>query len=399
MTTLAFTPRRVAVVRMLQLGDMLVAVPALRTLRAGFPRAEITLIGLPWAESFARRYKGYVDRFVPFQGYPGIAEAPYDAERTACFLAAQRAYGYDLAVQMHGSGGDSNPFALDLGARVTAGYYAGPRAPDGLDPAAPYPDALPEVVRCLGLARLLDCHDPGSGLEFPLGEADRAEAARLLAPLGQKDGPWVALHPGARSPARRWPPARFAAVADHLIRDHDARIIVTGSADEAETARQVAEALPLTHPSRKRDPTPLPQGERGSEIVAPLSRAPEEGLGVRGLRSPLRVLNLTARTSLGGLAAVLARMDLFIGNDTGPAHLAEAVGTPTVRVFGPADPLRWAPLDRRRHPIVRHPVACSPCAFWECPIDHRCLLLLDPARVVAVARDLLEKGVTDQCSA
>jgi len=111
MTLLAFTPRRIAVVRMLQLGDMLVAIPALRALRAGFPRAEMTLIGLPWAESFAHHYKGYVDRFVAFPGYPGIAEAPYDAERTNLFLAAQRAHGYDLVVQMHGSGGDSNPFA------------------------------------------------------------------------------------------------------------------------------------------------------------------------------------------------------------------------------------------------------------------------------------------------
>ena len=372
MTLLAFTPRRIAVVRMLQLGDMLVAIPALRALRAGFPRAEMTLIGLPWAESFAHHYKGYVDRFVAFPGYPGIAEAPYDAERTNLFLAAQRAHGYDLVVQMHGSGGDSNPFALDLGARGAAGYYAGPRAPDGLDPAAPYPDDLPEVMRCLGLARLLGCPDLGGGLEFPLDEADRAEAARLLTPLGPKDGPWVALHPGARPPARRWLPDRFAAVADCLIRDHGARVVLTGSTDEVETARQVAEGIP--HP-----PTPSP--------------------GARERGGRMRILDLVGRTSLGGLAGVLARMDLVIGNDTGPAHLAEAVGTPTVRVFGPADPLRWAPLDRRRHPIVRHAVACSPCTYWECPIDHRCLRLLDPARVVAVARDLLEKGVTEQCSA
>ncbi len=392
MTTLSFTPRRIAVVRMLQLGDMLVAVPAWRALRAGFPGAEMTLIGLPWAQSFARRYSGYVDRFVPFPGYPGIAEAPYDAERTNLFLAAQRAYGYDLVVQMHGSGGDSNPFALDLGARATAGYYAGPCAPDGLEPAAPYPDDLPEVVRCLGLARLLGCPYLGGELEFPLDAADRAEAARLLAPLEPKNGPWVALHPGARPPARRWPPDRFAAVADHLMRDHGARIVLTGSPDEEETARRVAERLPypsLPHVGPHRSSL---EGEGERDHSLPLPRT-GRGAGAEGC------LDLAGRTSLGGLGAVLARMDLFIGNDTGPAHLAEAVGTPTVRVFGPADPLRWAPLDARRHPIVRHAVPCSPCAYWECPIDHRCLRLLDPARVVAVARDLLEKGVAEQCSA
>src|SRR5690348_11203743 len=100
--------RRIAIFRGLQLGDLLEAVPAQRAIRAGFPSAEITLIGLPWAESFVRRFHRYIDRFVEFAGFPGIDEAEFVPERSERFIREQRAYGYDLAIQMHGSGRVSN---------------------------------------------------------------------------------------------------------------------------------------------------------------------------------------------------------------------------------------------------------------------------------------------------
>ncbi|HEU4792562.1 MAG TPA: glycosyltransferase family 9 protein, partial [Nitrolancea sp.] len=77
---------------------------------------------------------------------------------------------------------------------------------------------------------------------------------------------------------------------------------------------------------------------------------------------------------------------------TGPAHIAEAVGTPSVTIFGSADHRRWAPLNQERYRIVRHPVACSPCSHWECPIDHRCLRWLEPSLVVETAAELLLAG-------
>ena len=106
----------------------------------------------------------------------------------------------------------------------------------------------------------------------------------------------------------------------------------------------------------------------------------------------MQPLNVAGKTSLGGLAALIARLDLFISNDTGPAHLAEAVGTPSVTLFGPADPRRWAPLNAARHPIIRVPVACSPCSYWECPIDHRCLRRITPDMALSVAEHLIAEG-------
>ncbi len=145
--------KRIAVFRALQLGDLLVAVPAFRALRQRFPEAEITLIGLPWASSFVQRFNHYIDRFVEFVGYPGIDEIPFDKQRTERFLAEQHAYNYDLVIQMHGSGRTSNPFVLALSAPVTVGYYE--KKPVGLTIEAAYPDDQHEIYRNLNLVALL----------------------------------------------------------------------------------------------------------------------------------------------------------------------------------------------------------------------------------------------------
>ena len=391
------TVRRIAVFRALQLGDLIQAMPALRALRAGFPDAEITLIGLPWASSFVERFSRYIDRFVEFAGYPGIAEREVVAGQTARFLDEQRSYGYDLAIQMHGSGRTSNRFICALGARMTAGYFERPDK-DALTFGAPYPEDLPEVYRNLGLAKLLGCPAADPTLEFPLDESDYAEAAALLPHVqdtetvastsrgwgmatarvattihenktqtsygsGDPGGrhaptsalharlrPLIGIHAGARQPSRRWPASYFALLADELVHLWHAEIILTGSTDELAIVRAVEEQMAA------------------------------------------RPINLAGKTSLGGLAAIIDSLDLFISNDTGPAHIANALGTPSITIFGPAEFWRWAPLDQPVHRMVRHPVACSPCGYWNCPIDHRCLRKLYPRSVVEAAGDLLAKG-------
>ncbi len=346
--------KRIAVLRALQLGDLLVAVPAFRALRRDFPDAEITLIGLPWAASFVQRFGQYIDRFVEFVGYPGIDEVPVEPLRVASFLAEQRAYGYDIVLQMHGSGRTSNPFVLALGAPVTVGYYE--ESCSGLTMSAVYPNDQHEIERNLNLVALLHNetanHYRDTRLEFPLSAHDCAEADVLLGPLRQRNAPIIGIHPGARPPARRWPPSYFATVADTLAQQFDAQILLTGGPGEEQTVQAVIDAM---H-------TPA--------------------------------LSLVGKTSLGSLAALMKRLALFISNDTGPAHLACAVDCPSVTLFGPADVRRWAPLDAERHPIARHPVVCSPCGYWECPIDHRCLRWLSPETVIPTAQQLINERAT-----
>ncbi len=156
LTPLPHPPHRIAVFRALYLGDLLLAVPALRALRLRFPDAEITLIGLAWAEGFARRFHHYIDRFVEFAGYPGIAEVAVDEERTWAFVSEQQHYGYDLVLQMHGSGRTSNPCVLAFGGQATVGYYE-QRKPRDLLLALPYPHTQHEIERNLALAMLVGC--------------------------------------------------------------------------------------------------------------------------------------------------------------------------------------------------------------------------------------------------
>ncbi len=341
-------PRRIAIFRALYLGDLLLSVPALRAIRVGFPGAEITLTGLPWAASFVRTYQRYVDRFVEFVGYPGIDEVQVVPERAQRFLAEQQAYGYDLVIQMHGSGRTSNTFALALGGKFTVGFSPSMTS-NGLTLSALYPEHEPEIYRNLGLAALLGCPNLDPTLEYPINDDDREAAAALLQALPPDQHPLVGFHVGASRPARRWAAANFAAVADELARDMGASIIFTGGPGEE----------------------PLVQA-----VIAKMAS---------------RSLNLAGQTSIGSLAALISRLDLFISNDTGPAHLADAVHTPGVTIFGPSDPRRWGALNRWDHPVVQHHVGCSPCTFFDCPIDHRCLRWITPQIVSATAKELLSR--------
>lgn len=335
---------KIAVFRGTFLGDLLVAIPALRSLRAGFPEAEITFIGLPWAAHFIARYHQYVDRFLPFPGYSGINEIPVIPERTARFLQEQQAYHYDLAIAMHGRGETSNAFVLALGAQRVAAFYPETLRSPGVDIGAPYPEHLSEIERNLALVSLLGCPRTGTHLEFPLTPTDLAGADTLLSPLGNRR-PLVGLHPGASWVGRRWPPTYFAQVADDLAAWYGAGIVLTGGPTEVQTVLAVEHAM-------------------HSEA-----------------------LSLAGSTDLGTLGAVLSRLDLFISNDTGPAHLAVALNTPSITIFGPAEYHRWAHLDQSRHPVITHPDGA------RASVDEHYMSAIAPRKVLATAHDLLKGAV------
>jgi ADP-heptose:LPS heptosyltransferase len=331
----------IAVLRANGLGDFVMALPALYALRAAYPDAEITLVGAPWHARFLSGRPGLVDQVLALPVVPGMVgtfEGEDDPEILARFLAGMRARRFDLALQMHGGGRQSNPLVRAFGARLTAGL----RTPDAepLDRWMHYDYYQPEVFRYLEVAGLVGAPPTVVEPVLELTPNDHEEARRVLAglgggadPLGDGDGdgagdgrPLVVLNPGATDPRRRWPVDRFAAVGDALA-GAGARVVVTGGPVDGDLPARVA----------------------------------------GGMRHPAACL--AGRLTLGGLGALFQRCALVVSNDTGPLHVAQAVGTRTVGVYWFGNLITAGPQTRARHrPQVSWTSRCPVCGR-DCTVD------------------------------
>ena len=339
--------RKLAVLRANALGDLIVALPALEALRAAYPAAELVLLGSGWHPAFLAGRPGPVDRCLAVPPTTGVRDdlPPAPPEQVEAFFTRVRAERFDLAVQLQGGGRHSNPFVRRLGARVTAGSQAAD-AP-ALDRNLRYTLHQPEVLRFLEVAALVGASPVTLEPRLQVTAADRAEAAQVLPDRG---GPLVVLHPGATDPRRRWPLERLAAVGAELARK-GARLAVIGTAAERDLATHLTGLL-----------------DGGAA-------------------------NLAGRLSLGGLAGLLQRATLLVGNDSGPRHLAAAVGTATVAVYWIPNLVNVGPLRRARH---RAPVSwrldCPACGADALRGDcgHRASLVADVGveEVLAEALDV-----------
>ena len=302
--------RRIAVLRGRGIGDLMFVLPAVESLVAAYPGAEVTLLGMPsHAALLAAAPAPFTDvEVLPF--HPGVREGdPVDPEATEAFLARLRERSFDLAVQAHGGGGNSNPFLLRLGARHTIGTAA-PGAP-ALERVVPYRYYQHETQRWLEVAALAGA--PAVQLEARLrGRANRRPRPGVRSRL--------VLHPGATDPRRQWPAARFTAVA-RAVAGRGVEVVVVGDAGDLLAAQRIV-------------------GEAADPLVTSVAGA----------------------ITLPALVDLLEDSDVVLANDSGPRHLAMAVGTATVGVFWGPNMVNATPLGRRRHRV--HPawtVACPRC--------------------------------------
>jgi heptosyltransferase-2 len=318
------------------LGDTVMALPALRALRRAVPGAELWCLG-PWVGPILENEPGITRRIAP---PPGVSARLTQARRL-------RQAGFDLAVVL------PNSFETALaawlsGARWRLGYGEGRR---GLLTHALRADVDPvhQVAAYLRVLAPLGVEGVATPPTLAVDAARRVEARRLLADGDLPAGaPRVGLQLGAAlGPAKLWPAGRLATLATRL---------------EARGVRPVL---------------------LGSPSAQGLGEAVQAAAGGR-------IPSLVGRDRPALLAALIAELDALVAADSGPAHVAAAVGVPAVTLFGPTDPRLTAPLGPAQQAIWHRP-ACGPCFLRKCPIDHRCLQAVEVAEVEAAVMTALAR--------
>jgi heptosyltransferase-2 len=342
--------RRIVVRGTNWVGDAVMGVPALRQLRQAFPEAHITLVVRPWAKGlFADA--DYINTLmtVDRRGPLSVLEQ----------VRRWRKQKFDLAVLFQNAFEAALiPFLARIPLRI--GY-----ATDGRRLLLTHPINLPEqrdeqheVFYYLNIVKELErvFSQTTSVTARPecaiaVSETRQREAVEKLISFGaREDHITVALCPGSiNSRAKRWPADRFAELADRLIEEQDVDVLLVGSKDERDVA---------------------------TEVKRHMRRKP---------------LDLTGETTLAEAVAILSVIDLLVTNDTGPAHIASALGRPTLVIFGPTNPLTTRPYARTAE-IIRKPPDCAPCMLRDCPIDHRCMTAIGVDEVLKKAELLLGRN-------
>lgn len=329
-------------------GDAIMALPALRAVRSKFPQAEIAILARPYVADIYRDQE-ICNRLIAYDSqakHQGI----FGREQLAAELRAQK---FDLALLLQNAF-DAAWLAWRAAVPERVGY-----ARDGRSFLLTKPIPVPrtgeippherfyylELVRRAGWVHSLP---NDSFIALHVSEASRRRAEEFLCQSGVRSGSLrIAIGAGASyGSAKCWPPSRFATLANQLQSASDAEVILFGTAAEAAVTRAISYEL-------RRPP-----------------------------------IDLTEKTSIADLPALLAQCHVFIGNDSGAMHVAAGVGLPVVAVFGPTDPYGTAPVTPRCTIVQQRPY-CSPCFLRHCPTDHRCMSAITPEMVEAAAKPWL----------
>jgi ADP-heptose:LPS heptosyltransferase/GT2 family glycosyltransferase len=355
--------RRILVVKVDHIGDFITALPAIRRLKAHFPQAHLSVLAGQSVRGFAG-LEPAIDAFIPFDFFhvrSALGKRELEPDALDALRARLAPCGFDLAIDLR-KHLDTRELLLCAGAPITAGFdYMGQyhwldvalewEGDRGLHPKRYHvADDLLHLVDAVATAAQAD----RTGIQPAAVAALREEAAMPDGLAAFLDGAVVCVHAGAGNEMKQWPEAHFAALIDLLIAHHPVQVLLIGGAEEADIAARV--------------------------------------LAMVGQRD--RVLSVVGLLGLRALPAAIAGCVLYVGNDSGPKHIAAALGVPTVGIHsGTVDPIEWAPMGPRAVAVARA-MSCGPCyinRLSDCPRDLACLRQLEPRAVYRACEMLLAR--------
>lgn len=359
-------PRRILLIKPDHLGDMLLATPAIARLRQHFPQAHLSLLAGAWALPIVAT-NPHLNALhpLPFPGFvrgsaPSSPLAPYALLlHTAARLRSQP---YDAALLLRDDHWWGAALALLAGIPLRVGMAA-PAMPELLTHAVPYHPRQHVTAQALAIVESLAQGTPAApvagwqpnlpALHYPPPPADQQWARQYVQQHAACQS-LIVIHPGTGGASKHWLPQHWVAVGTHLAHQRGVRLLLTGGTGEAALVQQIAAQI---------QPAPLV---------------------------------LAGKTSIGQLAALLAHATLVLGVDSGPLHLAVSQGVPSLHLFGPSDPLRFAPWgDPLRHVVLHSELACRPCGvFAACPRGlavPECMEQITVAQVLAQVRQMRKR--------
>jgi heptosyltransferase-2 len=321
-------------------GDAVMSLPVLAGLRRLFPLAKITVLAVPRVAPL----------FVAQPGVTSIILYPADHGKWQVLWELRRRFDVALALP------NSMESALGLwlvGVPARVGYTTDARRLFLKEAVSNHQElaGLHTVFYFLGLLKALGGVATFTPPTLYLETEEEIMGAQILAEADLPGrGPWVGLSPGAAyGPAKRWDPARFAALGQQLHRESGARLVLLGGDDERPVAELVKEQLQVP------------------------------------------VADLVGRTNLRQALGVLSQLNLLITNDSGLMHAAAALSVPLLALFGSTDPGATGPFTSRAT-VIRHPQPCSPCFKRTCETGYACLDAISVDEVAAAARAWLKDG-------
>ncbi|MBN1273689.1 MAG: lipopolysaccharide heptosyltransferase II [Candidatus Aminicenantes bacterium] len=323
------------------IGDSILCIPALKCLQKNHPEAEIWLAADRWVQGLFRSFD-FVKGFVPIPESGSIKSYRSAAKKLKTYL-------FDAGLLFPNSFSSALLFFL-AGIPHRWGFNRDGRG--FLLTQSVKKNSIGEIHQAeyyLSLLRLLGMKIYTEELSLPLSSDEKKEARESLLKLNVDfSRPLIFLNPGAYyGSAKRWPVSRFAELASLLQKNHKGNIIITGSAEEIPLSEKIASSMDL------------------------------------------KPIILSGRTTIRQLSAFISQADVFVTNDSGPMHIANAFKIPVVAVFGPTDPKITGPLQDPSKVLFKQ-AACWPCFYRDCPFDHRCMMSISPEEVYEACRSFLK---------